>query len=343
MRDDAGAVNPALLVHDGKQIVRRVGRFRGAEEQVAVRTQREMKQLEDLPLHRPLQIDQHVAARDQVEMRERRIAQQAVRGEQNALAHRLGDHVMCAVPREIPLQQRGGHVARDRKRVGAGARADDRRLIDIGREYLDGLARHRGLARPRQQQRDRVRLFPGRASGYPHAHLLLAGFRREQRADHFLFEEIERFAIAEELGHADQHVRQQRVCFLRRGTQEIPVREEIALAVDLHAPFDTPQHGRPLVQPEIVAGAYPQVHQNVGKRPLRIVDRRPIDVVQRLREFDALLLDAARIRPEFEQPLRHVGRRQHDIDARHGNRVLRHLRILGVIRCLRKRDARPPP
>ncbi|AQQ30948.1 hypothetical protein A8E95_27570 [Burkholderia cenocepacia] len=56
-----------------------------------------------------------------------------------------------------------------------------------------------------------------------------------------------------------------------------------------------------------------------------------------------MLFDAARTRPEIEQPLRHVGRRQHDIDARHGNRVPRHLRMLGVVRCLRERDVRQRP
>ncbi|MDR8749283.1 hypothetical protein FEP95_03105 [Burkholderia multivorans] len=339
MRDDARLIDAALLVDDGKQIVGRVGRFRGAEEQIAVRAQREVKQLEDLPLHRPFEVDQHVAARDQIEMRERRIAQQAVRGEQNALAHRFRNHEMRAVAREIPLQQRFGHVGCDRQRIGARARAHDRRFVDVGREHLDRLARDGRLARAGEQQRDRIRFLARRAAGDPDAHLFLARIRREHRRDHLAFEEVECVAIAEELRDADQHVGEQRVRLVRRRAQEIAVREQVALPVDLHAPFDPAQHGRALVQPEVVPGAHAQMHQDVRQRAFGIVGARPVEILMNVRELEPLLLDAPRIHPQIEQFLRHLGGRQHDVRTGDRNRLLRHLRVFGVVGRLRERDA----
>ena len=79
----------ALLVDRHKHIGVARDVFRKPEEQIAARPQRIMKQRKDLCLQAGLQVDQQVAARNQVEARERRIADHAVRGKDAHLAQAL--------------------------------------------------------------------------------------------------------------------------------------------------------------------------------------------------------------------------------------------------------------
>ncbi|MNV62868.1 hypothetical protein D3C71_1554350 [compost metagenome] len=76
-----GAEDPVAFVDRGKQFMAGIGAFGRAEEQEAAGAQGEVEHLEDLALHFAIQIDQQIAANDQVDLRKRRVGQQAVLGE----------------------------------------------------------------------------------------------------------------------------------------------------------------------------------------------------------------------------------------------------------------------
>ena len=94
-----------------------------------------MEQREDVLLHAS-QVDQDVAATDQVQLRKRRIVDQVMPGKDAHLAQVLVDLVAAFDLREIAVQALMGKVRRNVLEVPAGAGLFDCRLADIGSEDL---------------------------------------------------------------------------------------------------------------------------------------------------------------------------------------------------------------
>src|SRR5215207_11570532 len=78
-----------------------------AEEQDPTRLQGEVEQREDRLLRVRLQVDQQVAAGDEVHLRERRVTNEVVRREDDALAQRLRDLVAVRLQGEEALAALG--------------------------------------------------------------------------------------------------------------------------------------------------------------------------------------------------------------------------------------------
>ena len=298
----------------------------------AVGAQREMEHLQDLALHLAVQVDQQVAARHQVQPRERRVAQDVVLGEQHLLAQRLHDAVAAGVLGGEATQQRRRDVGGHRFEVLAVAAARQRRFVDVGGEHL-----HRtqafGAAVLAQQHQQAVRLLAGRAAGHPHAQRIVGfGFAQQRRHD-MAFERFEGFRVAEEVGHADQHVAEQRTGFRRRARQELLVGLQVRQPVDLQPPLDAAQHGGTFVVLEVVAGARQQRGHDLPQRQLRRsrrIRRRRGHVGIRRRQLDAL-----HVAPQLDQPRPDLVRRQHDVDLAGGDRGRGHAVELGVVDALR--------
>lgn len=224
-----------------------------------------MEHLQDFPLHLAIQVNQQIAANDQVDLRERRIGQQAVLGEQHFLADFLADPVVVIVFDEIMPKACWRYVGDDGLRIGAGAASGDRAFVDIGGEHLQvGLAAlylHLII----EQDCQAVGFFAGRAAGRPDAQFFFfrrVGNRLHQLRQHIALNGFEGFAVTEEVGHADQHVAEQGLGFFRGILQVVVIGAEVRLAGDLHAPLDAAQHGGALVVFEIVTGAAAQVQQD---------------------------------------------------------------------------------
>src|SRR5215472_10681205 len=96
-----------------------------------------MKQGEDAFLKRRREIDQDVAAADEIDLREWRIARDILFGEDAQIANRTADSISSFLLREEPTQAIGRHIRRDAVEVHAGARLQDRRLVDVGCIQLD--------------------------------------------------------------------------------------------------------------------------------------------------------------------------------------------------------------
>ena len=227
-----------------------------------------MEHLQYFDLRFPIQIDQQIAATDQVEPRERRVAQHVVMREQHVLAQFLLDAVVRGVLREELAHAARRHVGENRIGVQAGARKGDGPFVDVGREDLERHAFGRFQRPLLQQHGERISLFAGGAADRPHANAILLAAPFDETGQDVAIEYVERLLVAEEIRDADQHVLQERLGFLRMQMEKVAVGLEIGDAVDLQAALDPPQHGRPLVMPEIVRGARAQDDHDLAQRAL---------------------------------------------------------------------------
>ena len=165
--------NAVALVHRYKQVQAAVGRLRGAEKQVTSGAQREVEHLQDVALHFAVQVDQQVAAHDQVDLRERWVGQQAVFGEQylfaNFLAHPV---VLVLLLGKVLAQPLRRYVGDDRFGVHAVAAMGNGPLINISGKHLHLCTA--GVQRQLlgHQHRQAVGLFAGGASCRPDTHFL---------------------------------------------------------------------------------------------------------------------------------------------------------------------------
>ena len=307
-----------------------------AHEQQPVQLQREVEAAQRLGLSGPVEVDQHVAAADQVHPREGRIAQQVVRGEDDAVAQLLVDAQAGVLLDEEALQPARLDVGRDRQREHAGTRRRHRALVDVGGEDLDlRPVRTQQLV---QQDGDGIGLLAGGAAGHPGAEGLDAGPLLDQPAQR-LAQGLEGVGVAEEVGDADQHVLQQRRRLAWLGVQELAVGGQVGDGVDLHPPLDAPQHRAARVVGEVVPGALAQDRLDGDQRllgqHLGLAGRgQHFQLGGRMRQ-----LQPAGVFPEQHQLGRHLLQREHEVDHAGLDGGAGHAVELGVLQALRDRDA----
>src|SRR5262249_35784992 len=111
--------------------------LRRAHEQETVGLERIVKRGADLRLQVAVEIDEQVAAGDQVDVRERGVLQQAMLGENDEVAHLAPDPVVVAVAGEEAPQALLRYVCLDRQWIAAVPAGRERTCIDIRREKLD--------------------------------------------------------------------------------------------------------------------------------------------------------------------------------------------------------------
>ena len=131
------AINPVLLVYRREEVGTQVSGFGGAQKQKATRTQGKVKHLQNLALGISIQINQQIAAADQMQMGKGRIAQQAVLSKEDLFADFLLHLVMRLIADEILAQPRRCNVGENGGRINPRAAYADRALINIGTKYLN--------------------------------------------------------------------------------------------------------------------------------------------------------------------------------------------------------------
>ena len=337
LADDERLVDAMPLVDGAKQVLAAVDRLGDAEEEAAARPQREVDDLERVPLRLAIEVDEEVAAADQVEAREGRVLQQVVRREDDHLADLGADAVAPRVADEEALEAVLGNVGGDRRRVDALAGGADRVVVEVGGEHLQHRRRIEAAHVLGEEHGDRVRLLAAGAGGDPDAHLVarvLAGEDDRQ----LRFEGVERLAIAEEVGDADQQVFQQRTGLAGVGAHEVQVGGQRVDAVDAHPPRYAAQDRRPLVVAEVAPGVDAHEGQQLAQRRLELGQRQHCRRA-RLRAVFGRQLEAIEKARVADQPRRHVGDTQHPVDEAGGDRRTRHARVLGLGRVLGDRQA----
>ncbi len=180
--------------------------LRGPQQEEAGRLQGIVEERQDLLLQRRLQVDEQVAAADQVDLGEGRIGQHVVPGEHAHVADRLADAVAAVHLREEAPQALRRDVVQDVLRVDARAGLVDDRSVQVGGEDLDRELAAAGLGDLGAGDRDRVGLLAGRAAQHPDAHRLVGGAVGEQPGQDGGLERLEGLRVAEEARHVDEDV-----------------------------------------------------------------------------------------------------------------------------------------
>src|SRR5262249_58948481 len=107
--------------------------FRLAEEEMAAFADRVVKARENAVLEVAVEVDEHVAADEEVEMRERGVLGEVVTPEDAPLPEVAPEAVQLPLRDEVPLEQLTRHVLHVVEAIEAGAGRGERVFVDVGR------------------------------------------------------------------------------------------------------------------------------------------------------------------------------------------------------------------
>ena len=319
-------VDARIAVDGAEQTRRAVGVLGRSNEQIARRIQGEMKRGANLSLSFPVEVDQQVAAGNEIGVGERRILQETVSCEQHHVAQLARDTVLVALPCEESPQTLFAHIRFDGERITAVPPESQGGVIEIGRKNLDLRPDLPAAGLLEQQHRDRIGLFASRAARNPDANWVgrapvLEELRNDQRAKPF-----ESAGVAKECGHRDQKIGEQSLRLRRAVAQDCEIIAHRRGALHLHAAKDTAPDGRFLVTGEIVPGARAQLRQDPLQRLL-------VGFARRLRPPGATTAD------QFGKSGGDLAHRQDKIGEARRDGAARHRGEFGLVRVLNQDSA----
>ena len=243
-----------------------------AEKQVAVLVQREVEPGENVALTLGIEIHQRVAADDQVEVRDRRIAHQVMPAEDHTVAQVAVEAKAAVYTVKVFLTQVFGHRLNVALVVGGGARLVKGVLIHVGGINLDALAELFGSHLLAQEHGQGVSFFAGGAAGAPEAKLRRWAALAYHRRQHVFGEVVPRFSIAEKRGDVDQDCVKKRDKLVRVGLQIILICAEAVEVDRLHALGHPPANARALIPGKIKSvGVFEKLQQPLEFRVHRLV------------------------------------------------------------------------
>ena len=230
--------------------------FGGAEQQPAVRLQCEVEKRDELLLQFRAQVDQHIAAADQIEFGKGRVFDDVLLGEHQQVTDGFIDAIGAAngFGGEKARQAFGRKIGGDAGRIAAGAGGGDGPAVDVRGEQLH---REAGLDRLHvldQQDGDRVGLLAGGTARGPDADHRTGRFACKERGDDRVLQHLKNIRVAEELGDTDEHVTKQRLHLGRSPLEIFDVVVDPLDLVDGHAALDAAVDGARFVLGKVVAG-----------------------------------------------------------------------------------------
>src|ERR1700730_1023617 len=214
-----------------------------------------MQQRDDLLLKRRLQVNQQIAAADQVEAGKGRVADHAVRREDAHLAQILVKLIGTRLVEEEALQPRRRDPPDQVARIARRARDAHCGFVDVGGEDLHLGRRLQAVHVLAQKDRDRIGLLAGGTADYPDADLISRALAFEQLWYDRGFEHLKGRIIAEEIGDPDQEVPQKRRDLVRVLLQLLDILLEPHSLNHLHPTLYAALKGAVLVFAEIVPGS----------------------------------------------------------------------------------------
>jgi hypothetical protein len=263
---------------------------------VSVLAQREMEQSYHPLLRLGLEVDQQVAAGDQIEPREWRIAKQVLRRENDEFAQIFSDPI-GPVERSEEAPQTLRPDRRDCcRRIDALPRDPQVVLLTIRRKDFEIERFAQGFGALGRQHSEGIGLLAGGAGWYPEAKFYVSLLLCQQGTEHDVVESLPRVPVTKEAADADHQVCDQCPDLLRVRPQSVGIVGQSWDTAETHAPMDAPLQRASLVVAEVVAGMGPQDCQDGVERHLSVrrtgiegVRRRHIampDITQqRLRQF----------------------------------------------------------
>ena len=281
--------------------------------------------------HRP-EVDEHVAAADEVEPRERRVLRQVLAREHAHFADRLRDLVAAIHLDEEPPEPIGADLGQTAFGVESRPRLLDRRVADVGAEYLNRVGAAPIAEVLEQHDGHRVDLLAGRASGNPDADRLAPGLVCQHLHQVFVLERLERIRLAEEPGDVDEDVLVERLQFRRISLEVLEVLLEALQFAQDHAAEDPPLDRRVLVEGEVHAARVLEQAKDLVQ--LRVVFEGRLDGGLRVHRGAEIRMPA----DSREFPGDRV-RRHDEVDAACRDGAARHAVVLRRGRVLREGDA----
>ena len=297
-------IKPPLAFQRDKQPGRAAHSLGGTQKQDAAGIQAIVEQGQQLLLQVRGQVDQQVAADQQIELGEGRIHDEVLGRQRHHLPDLLADPVAAFLLDEKPAQPLGRHIRRDVLRVDALAGLVNRVPIQIGGEDLQGKWPDGAEFHQRLFERDpqRIRLLAGRTARRPRPQLASVGPAGQQRRQNLFPQFRPGRRVAEKAGHADQQFLEQQIPFLGILLQVADVMGDPVDLVQAHAPLDAPVQGVLLVQGKVVAGMRPQQDHDLVQPALVLV----VQGRRRLR-------DGGRVAEVGDQPLIQLLRGRDDV------------------------------
>ena len=285
-----------------------------------------MEDAADLLLKLAIEIDEQVAARDEIEPGEWRVLEQTVAGEQDRVPKLSPGQVVVSLPREKAAKTLLADVGLDRYRVSALASNRKPTDIQVGAENLNLGADIVARCFLQNQHRDRVGLLARGAARHPHADAVACLLAVEEPRYDMLGQSLERFRVSEECRHRNQQITEQRLHLLDIVAEEREIVRQLFSSRHLSAARDPSQHRRFLVLREVVTGA----GADVGDNAAHIFFIR----VAQLPERDVFLVARKlyNLRGYFAEG-------QDEVGEPGGDRAARHRSVFGLVRVLHEDDA----
>jgi hypothetical protein len=326
-------VDLVLLVDEREQIALSAHRLRGREHEVAARPERVMEDRHQPALERLIEIDEHVPAHDEIELRERRIAGDVLAREDAHVAHRLMDAMGAVGLREEAAQALEGYVRDDVLAVSAGSRDVDGLLADVGGEDLEADVGGDFADVLQDRDRDRVHLLARGTAGDPDPNRGVAVRVIDDRREDDPLHRVVGLGIAEEARHRDQDVARERLRLGLALAEELHVALEVLDLLEHHPPPETPLDRRTLVLGEVDPGGVAQDREDLAE--LLFGDGELLGPHSRPRDAQV------RVAAEVDELLRDHLRRANEIDGAGRDRRAGHAVVARGLRRLRDGDAAP--
>ncbi len=280
------------LVHRLEQVGTGGQPLRGPQEEDPPGPEGEMEQGHQLALQVRLEVDEDVAAGDEVQRGERRIPHEVLHGEYAHVPQFLGDAEEGPLGHEEPGQAIRGYAPQGIGGVPAGLGVHERAGVDVGGEDPHRARGAEGVQLFAHQHRDGIGLLPRAAPRHPDAEGLGVGLARRQLGQQVVGEAHERHGIPEEFGDADEQVVQEGLGLFGGVPQVGEVVLERGRARGPGPVLDPALEGPRLVPAEVVVGPLGEdladVLQDLGLVPgflemvVRHVHRRRVPVGSRL-------------------------------------------------------------
>ena len=177
------------------------------EEEKASGAKHVVENQEQLFLQFCAEVDKDIATGNEVELREGRIPDQAVLGENAHLTQFVGYPVELTLAIEKVSESLRRYMFGYFHGVATPSCLSEHLGVEVGREDL--YARPKPIEVLAEQDRERVRLLAGGTAGHPDADWRFVALALHNPWQDFFGQCLKRFGIAEELGHADQEILEQ--------------------------------------------------------------------------------------------------------------------------------------
>ena len=199
------AVHLVFLVHQREKVRRSTDGLGGAEQEIATGVERVVENGHALSLQFRSEVDQHVAATDEVQAREGRVFTNVLSGKRAHVADHATDLVTAATEAgEEPPQSLRRNVLGNAAGENAGPRLRDGDFAQVSAENLKFDVALRPGHFLHETDGQGIDFLPRGAAWHPDANFALAAFAFDDFGNNLFFQRGIHRVVAEKSGHIDQ-------------------------------------------------------------------------------------------------------------------------------------------